>query len=116
MSQIRLYVDEDALDRDVIAGLRRLGIDLITVADAGELGYSDERHLNRAVKEGRVFYTLNSQHFSKLHRDLLAGGSHHPGILTIPRQRYSIGDKIRRIAEFIDLTSAEDMVDRMEYL
>lgn len=66
--------------------------------------------------EGRVFYTLNTQHFSKLHRDFLAGGRHHPGIFTIPRQRYSIGEKIRRIAEFIESTTAEEMTDRIEFL
>jgi hypothetical protein len=37
-------------------------------------------------------------------------------MLLIPKQRYSIGEKIRRIAEFIESMPAEEMVNRLEFL
>lgn len=32
----------------VVAGLRRRGVDILTVADAGLLGHFDERHMEEA--------------------------------------------------------------------
>jgi hypothetical protein len=116
MSQIRLYVDEDAEEHVAVRGLRRLGINVLTADEAGELRQPDERHLIRAIAEGRVIYTLNTNDFALLHHRYLSNGISHPGIVTIPGQRYSVGEKIRRIADFIDSTTAEEMIDRMEFL
>ena len=44
MSQIKLYVDEDAAEHSVIRALRNRGIDVITALDAGMSGVSDEAH------------------------------------------------------------------------
>jgi hypothetical protein len=53
--------------------------------------------------------------FARLHSDYLARGDEHAGIIVIPDQRYSIGEKIRRLAGFISSVTAEEMVNRMEY-
>jgi hypothetical protein len=34
----------------------------------------------------------------------------------IPEQRYSIGEKIRRLAQLVRTLSAEELENRMEYL
>jgi len=44
----------------------------------------------------------------------LYGG--HGGIIVIPRQRYSVGEKIRRLCALIDSVSAEEMRNRLEFL
>lgn len=116
MSKIRLYVDEDAAAHAVIKGLRQLGFDVLTADEAGERRQPDECHLARAIAEGRVVYTLNTEDFARLHRKCLANGEHHAGIVTIPAQAYSIGEKIRRIAAFIERTTAEEMIDRIVFL
>ena len=41
MSDVRLYVDEDASELAVIGGLRARGVDLLTTAEAERLGSSD---------------------------------------------------------------------------
>ena len=37
MSRLRLYLDEDAMDGDLVRSLRSRGIDVVTAADAGLL-------------------------------------------------------------------------------
>jgi hypothetical protein len=46
----------------------------------------------------------------------LAHRRDHSGILIIPRQRYSVGEKIRRLMQLIDATSAEEMRNWLEFL
>ena len=54
--------------------------------------------------------------FCQLHAEFLAHRRDHSGILIIPRQRYSVGEKIRRLMQLIDATSAEEMRNRLEFL
>lgn len=116
MSQIRLYIDEDATQKSVVAGLLREGIDVLTVADVNLFALDDEQQLEWSTSNGRAIYTLNAEDFARLHDAFLATGSSHAGILTFPKQRYSVGEKIRRIKKLIDSTTAEEMVDHMEFL
>ena len=51
--RIRLYTDEH-VPRAVIEGLRRRGVDVMAVTEAGMLGASDGEHLTFAQREGRV--------------------------------------------------------------
>jgi hypothetical protein len=116
MSQLRLYVDEDAEEHAVVRGLRARGVDVLTTSDADRLGSTDADQLSYAIELQRSLYTFNVRDFAWLHRQHLERGSHHFGIIVIPDQRYSIGEKVRCLAGFIARTSAEEMLDRMEYL
>lgn len=116
MSQIRLYVDEDAAEQAVVDGLRQRGIDVLTVFDAGMTSASDEEQLEFGTSDLRVVYSLNVSDFCRLHSEFLAGGKDHAGIIVIPRQRHSIGEKIRRLQQFIDTITAEEMHNRLEFL
>ena len=46
MTRIRFYVDEDAMDNDLISGLRLNGIDVQSARDAGLIETPDEVHLD----------------------------------------------------------------------
>jgi flavorubredoxin len=116
MSRIRLYVDEDAGKMAVIQGLRVRCHDILATIEAGMSGVSDNEQLKFAAEQHRVIYSFNVGDFAKLHSQLLASGEQHYGIVVIPDQRYSIGEKIRRLADFVSKTSAEEMIDRMVYL
>ncbi len=116
MSQIRLYIDEDAADHAVVKGLRDRGIDVLTALEAGMSSATDEEQLAFAVAQDRTLYTLNVGDFCRLHADSLAAGTDHAGILVIPRQRYSIGEKIRCVIGHIDSVSAEEMRNRLDFL
>jgi hypothetical protein len=116
MSEVRIYVDEDACQLAVLSGLRARGLDVLSAEDAQMLGAADEAQLAFAVEQSRAIYTFNVDDFARLHREYLNSGTHHWGILLIPRQRYSIGGKVRQIANLLATTTAEELVDRIEYL
>ena len=96
MSEIRLYVDEDAAEHAVVQGLRARGVDVLTTAEADRLGSSDEEQLAFAIAQHRTIYTFNVGDFARLHTDYLDQELDHTGIILIPDQRYSIGEKIKR--------------------
>jgi hypothetical protein len=116
MSDVRLYVDEDAGENAVVQGLHARGIDVLTTLEANRCGTSDEEQLDFAIEQGRTIYTFNAGDFARLHGEHLREGVDHAGIVVLPDQRCSIGEKIRRLAGFISRVTAEDMVNRMEYL
>ena len=116
MSRIRLYVDEDAAEHAVVEGLRQAGVDTLTVLEAGRGEETDEAQLEFAAREGRSIYTFNVGHFCRLHGEFLLAGRVHAGIIVIPRQRYSVGEKIRRLVFLVEAVTAEEMRNRLEYL
>jgi hypothetical protein len=65
----RLYADEN-FPNPTVEALRRLGHNVLTVADAGQagLGVPDEDLLVFAHSDGRALLTHNRKHFRNLHR------------------------------------------------
>lgn len=116
LMQIRLYIDEDAMANALVQGLRARGVEVTTVIDEGMNGRDDNAQLERATQEGRVIYTFNVGDFCKLHRAYLAQGRTHTGIVVVYRQRYSVGEQIRRLKELIRTNSADDMINRLSFL
>ncbi|NUQ65620.1 MAG: DUF5615 family PIN-like protein [Pirellulales bacterium] len=116
MSEVRLYMDEDAGESAVVQGLRARGIDVLTTIEANQCGATDREQLAFAARQGRAIYTFNVGDFARLHREYLRQSIDHCGILVIPDQRYSVGQKVRRLAGFIRSVTAEGMANRMEYL
>lgn len=74
MSQIRPYVDEDAADRAVVDGLRKRGIDVLSVLEAGLASTTDEKQLDFATLQGQSVYTLNVEDFYRFHGVFLSEG------------------------------------------
>ena len=67
MSQVRLYVDEDASERAVVDGQRACSVDVLTVFDVGKDGDDDREQLLFAASHGRAIYSLNVRDFYRLH-------------------------------------------------
>ena len=88
----------------------------MTTLEAGQCGATDPEQLAFAVKQGRAIYTFNVGDFAKLHRQYLVQSIDHFGIIVIPDQRYTIGEKVRQLAGFIRQVTAEEMISRMEFL
>ena len=91
MSRICLYLDEDTIKSALVKALRNADLDVITVADAGMLGYADEEQLIWSTEHKRVIYSFNIGDFCKLHRDYIVKEKTHTGIILAPQQQYSIG-------------------------
>lgn len=75
---VRLYANEN-FPLPVVAELRHLGHDVLTMSDAGQAGRSvpDEDVLGFAGREQRALLTLNRRHFVRLHEER----SDHAGII-----------------------------------
>jgi len=114
--QIRLYIDEDAMARALVQGLRARGIDVTTVLDEGMGGKDDKAQLEHAIQQGRTLYTFNVGHFCQLHTEYLSQGKSHAGIIVVYRQRYSVGEQIRKLASLIKAKSAEEIINSLHFL
>ncbi len=58
--RIRLYLDEDAMDSDLVRALRLRDVDVTTALDLGLTNSPDEAHLQSATNDGRVLYSFNA--------------------------------------------------------
>ncbi len=50
MTQIRLYLDEDTMDSDLLTALRRRNVDVLSTGEAQMLSRSDEEQLQWALE------------------------------------------------------------------
>jgi len=89
---IRLYMDEDSMDEDMVRALRARRLDVLTAFEASMLHRSDDEHLDYATTQGRVVCTFNVADFYRLHREYLRAGKTHTGMILVPQQRYTPGE------------------------
>jgi hypothetical protein len=113
---LRLYLDEDSSDLDLLKALRMRGIDVVSAMESGMGGQSDMSQLDWASGQGRVIYSSNRGDFYRLHSEILRRGQRHAGIILAPQQRYSIGEQTHRLLRLIRTLTAEDMENRLEFL
>lgn len=109
MARIRFYTDEQVA-RAVVRGLRRRGVDVLTVPEAGTLGVSDADQLQRARDEERVIFTQDDDFLR-----LAADGSDHAGIV-YASQEHRVGEIIRGLMVIYEVLEAGEMAGRVEYL
>lgn len=107
--KIKYYTDEH-IPSAVVAGLRRRDIDVLTTAEAGMLGASDEAQLALATEQQRVMFTQDDD-FLRLH----AQGIEHAGIVYV-HQGKPIGDLVRGSHLIYQALSAEEMRNHVEFL
>jgi hypothetical protein len=116
VNQIEIYIDEDAMDGDLVEALRSRGVRVVTPLDAGLTARPDEEQLAFASQRGCVVYTFNVSDFYRLHTHWIASGRDHAGIVLAPQQRFSVGEQLRRILRLRAAMTAEDMRNRAEFL
>jgi hypothetical protein len=78
VSQIQIYVDEDAMDSDLVAALRSRGVTVITALDAGLTETPGEEQLAFATAHECVLYTFNVSDFHRLHTQWMLPGESMP--------------------------------------
>ena len=110
---ISIYLDEDV--DPVIADLavaRRFTA--VTARDARRLGESDPEQLAYAVERGFCVVTHNRDDFEELHRQYLATGRVHSGIIiAIRRPPYELSDRLLRL---LDRLTADEMRNQLLYI
>ena len=93
MSTIRLYLDADAQDSDLISALFLRGDEVEIANRAGLQHASDPEQLAHAAAHGLTLYTFNVSDFMALHTAYLAAGKERAGIIFGEQQRYGIGNR-----------------------
>ena len=95
---IALYLDHDSSDAELVMGLRRAGLDVLTTRDAGNALRSDDWQLRFALSERRAIYSANVGDFGRLHKTWMAAGIHHAGIIVRHNQRMPVSQLYNRIS------------------
>jgi uncharacterized protein DUF5615 len=116
MSQVRLYLDEDAMRRSLVFALRSRNVDVLTAAEADMINREDHEHLSKASASNRVLYSFNAADYCVLHQAWISEGRVHAGIIVAPQQRYPVGEELGRLMRLIGTLSGEQMVGRIEFL
>ncbi|MBM4094294.1 MAG: hypothetical protein FJ276_33530 [Planctomycetes bacterium] len=116
MSAIRLYFDADSMERGLLAALRERGVDATTALEAGMVAATDEEQLEYARQEARVLVSFNGADFCRIHAARMSQGDSHAGIVVVPQQRYSVGERLRRLRQLVTSRTAEEMANRLEFL
>jgi len=86
--KIRLYLDEDAMDGNLVWALRVRGLNVVTALDSGLIHTPDVRHLEYATLHDRTLYSFNVADYMELHNDFMTAGQSHAGLILSQQQRY----------------------------
>jgi hypothetical protein len=113
---VKIYVDEDAMDSDLVTALRSRGVTVITALDAGLIEKPDEEHLAFAARNGCVVYTFNVADFYRLHGLWVKAGREHAGMILAPQQHFSVGEQLRRLLRLRAAVSSDRMRSHVEFL
>ena len=107
---IRFHLDEN-VHHGVARGLRLRGIDVTTTTDAGLVEATDEGQSQFAVREGRVFVTLDADF---LRADFTVRP--HAGVVFVVKGARSIGEIVRSLDLLANIVTPEEMHQQIEYL
>lgn len=80
---MRLYVDDNLIDKTLVAMLQKAGHAVVVPKDVGLAGASDARHLEYGICSSLVMLTEDSSDFQDLHDLVLTCGGRHFGILVV---------------------------------
>ncbi len=114
MKKIRIYANE-SVSVKIAEGLRRRGVEAWSARESGNLGLTDEEQLKYALSQKAVIFTHDDD-FLKLSVKWLAEGKSHHGIIYSHQLDYPTGKCIRRLKLIVDMLTAEEMVNHIEFL
>lgn len=110
-------MDHDSSAHAVVSGLHANGTDVLTSLEVNQERFSDEEQLAFAARDGRCLDSANRRDFSRLHKEWMASGRSHSGIIVRARQHLPAGYQIlalRRICAALDEESARNAFVHLE--
>lgn len=108
---LKLYMDEH-VPTAITEGLRRRGVDVLTVQHDGRLGIKDPELLDRATETQRVLFTRDTD-FLKESANRRRHGKRFAGIIFAHQLRVSIGEcveDLELLAKACELNEFENQV------
>ena len=110
---ISIYLDED-VDPVIGETTAARGFRSVTARDALQLGGPDPEQLAYAVEQGMCSVTHNRGDFEESHRQYIAAGQNHAGIITAVRRRpYEIA---YRPLQILNRITADEMRNQLLYI
>lgn len=110
---IRLYLDEDVSPAVAVA-IRRRGFDAISVHELGRWGRSDSEQLAYAAADDRTLFTFNTADFLRLHREWIAEGRPHGGIIVA--EQAVVGETTRRLLKLLNRVTVDEIRSQVYWL
>jgi len=107
---VKFYLDEH-IPKGVVEGLRRRGVDVLTVQETARSGDSDDKQLAFAAREGRVFVTFDDD-FLRLD----ATGIPHTGIVFSQPGRRTVGEMIESLMLISSVIEPNEMKNHVEFI
>ena len=107
---MKFYLDEH-IPSALADGLRRHGVDVLTVQEAGRVGEADEEQMSFAREQSRVIVTFDD--------DFLLLDSHgvaHAGIAFASDQRRTIGELIQSLLLMDGAMEPKEMENHVEFI
>ena len=102
------FVADEHIDRAVVAGLRPLGVDIISFQEAARMSMPDGEQFAWARGEGRVIVTHDEDFLT-----LASGADPHAGVAYSHQRKRSIGDLIAAVHS-LSTRGAEELANRLD--
>lgn len=80
---MKVYLDDNLAERALAGALRKAGHTVLRPADIQLVGAPDAQHLERAIREGLVCLTKDSDDYRDLHQLVLTAGGSHFGLVVV---------------------------------
>ena len=113
MPSPKLHLNEH-LSWHLAEQLRKLGFDVTSTIELRMLEDDDETQLAFAVSQQRAIVSINHQHFAPLHKQYIAEGKEHWGIILSTEEPISV--LRRRLLRLLNTLSADDLKNRIRWL
>jgi predicted nuclease of predicted toxin-antitoxin system len=114
LAKLKIYTDEN-VDVRIAEGLKRRGIKAFSALEKGMIGASDREQFQFAADAQAVIFT-HDHHFLEIALFFMEQGREHGGVIFTDMNKFSVGECIRRLALYADVLSAEEIMNRIEFL
>ncbi len=111
---LALYTDENVLG-PIVSGLRRRGVDVLTVVEDGRGGIPDPEVLNRATALSRLLFSQDDDLLREAKKRQEAGET-FVGVVYGHILRVSVGQSIEDLETIAGACELSDFAGRVEYL
>lgn len=113
---ILIYLDHN-VDPQLARDARNAGYDAHAAVEVGNAALDDVDHLGWATSQGRCIITHDFDDYPRLATEWFHQGRDHAGII-LCRQPPDIayGEMLRRRLRLLDTLTADEMVNRLEWL
>lgn len=109
-----LYLDEN-VPRSIAVGLRRRGVDVLTVLEDQRTGWPDDQIVDRATELGRLLFSQDEDMLVEGQRRQ-AEGRRFSGIVYAHQLSVTIGACVRDLELIAKAANREETVNRVEFL